>query len=261
MPIKSISTIQAKQVLDATHFLLVGLTPVLIFDIEGEVSSTTGTAYYIQLLGTATPTSGTTIPLYSRLAVPAATSTGVNGFSFIYRPIGLDTSTLNNPVGGTNSTDGSNTLPVYVAISSTDGVYTSVAASTEVSVNFEDTYLEIPNQVITGDTSTTTSVNVVFSDPNPAKKLLQFQITNNAAGTMYIMLFGYSSFVLGSLPLQQWPITSGQTLIKRFGAGWAIQQCDSQYILHTGCYLIISTTTQYYTPVSIDASYMKAWSI
>jgi hypothetical protein len=70
---------------------------------------------------------------------------------------------------------------VYVAISSTDNVYTSVAASTQVTVDFEDGYLEIPTQTITGDTTTGVNSLTVFTDPNPTNKLIQFYAKNNAA--------------------------------------------------------------------------------
>src|ERR1700679_3307718 len=95
----TISTQQAKQPLDNAHFLFLSAVPIVIYDIEGNTSSTTGTNYYIQLFGTATPVSGTTIPLYSRLCVAAATASGINGFSFVYRPIGIDTQEMTNPVG------------------------------------------------------------------------------------------------------------------------------------------------------------------
>jgi hypothetical protein len=206
MPIKSVSTQQAGQALDASHYLQVTDSsvggPVLIFDIEGEVNSTNGTSYFIQLLNTSSPSSGTTVPLFSRLAVAATATSGLNGFSFVYRPNGIDTSTMGNPVGGTYSTDGSNVDSVYVAISSTDNVYTSVAASTQVTVDFEDGYLEIPTQTITGDLTTSRSNLTVFSDPNPTNKLIQFYAKSNfstlSSGTLTIgVYYQLTTFVAG----------------------------------------------------------------
>jgi hypothetical protein len=180
---KSVSTQQAGQALDNTHYLQVSATPCTIFDIEGECSSTSGTAYFIQILGTGSPVSGTTIPLYSELCVAASATTQKNGFSFTYRPIGIDTSTLTNPAGGTLATTGANSLPVYMAISSTDNVYTAVAASTQVQVRYEETYLEQINQTITGDLVTGRDSLTVWATPNALKRLTQFVVTNNNGGT------------------------------------------------------------------------------
>lgn len=263
MPIKSVSTQQAGQVLDVNHYLLVSSTPVLIFDIEGEVTSTTGTNYYIQLLGTATPNSGVTVPLFSRLAVTSIATSGQNGFSFVYRPQGLDTSTMNYPE--TAIVGGSNSSPVYLAISSTDNVYTAVAASTQVAVNFEDTYQEFPNLVITGDLSTGCDALQVYDDGNPDKRLLQFQaLLTVGANPSYLMLFGYKNPTNGALPLQQWKVTPGvaNMITKRFNAGlFTMQGNPSTYVKNTGCFLYGSTTTQYLTASVASAWNMKAWYI
>lgn len=277
MPVKSISTQQAKQVLDATHYLQIyngSGGPPLIFDIEGEVNSTTGTAYYIQLLSTGAPATGTTIPLYSRLAVPAAASSGNNGFSFIYRPIGLDTSTMTNPVGGTVATDGSITSNIYVAISSTDSVYTSVAASTQVTVDIEDTYLEIPNQTITGDLATSVDALTVWTDPGASHKLIQLQYQSGQATTAapnYIQIFA-SSPVANQIPLQEITITDQNIDIIRFGSGFSVQGQGAptlvaglvtipNYTFHTGCYIAGSTTAGYLTATTGGEWYFKAWNI
>lgn len=256
MPTKTVSTQQSKQVLDASHYLLVSNNPVVIFDIEGQCNSTTGAAYYIQLLGTATPISGTTIPLYSRECVAAAAGSGNNGFSFVYRPDGLSTATMLNPVGGTLATTGLNTLPVYVAISSTDNVYTAVAASTQITIDFEESTLGIENQVITGDLTTGVDSLTVFSDPNVAKRLTQFKAINNTGATAYIMLFAYATPANGSTPLEQWTLTNGQTLTQSFGRGYAPMQGGSTYVQHTGCYLYGSSTTQ-----TLTATVAAGWNI
>ncbi len=256
MPVKTISTQKAGQVLDVSHILLLGTSPVTIFDIEGE-SVSAGAALYIQLLGTAAPVSGTTVPLYSRLAVPAAASAGNNGFSFTYRPIGLDTSTMAFPESAILG--GSNASPVYIAISSTDNVYTAVAASTQVTVDIEDTYLEIPNQVITGDNTTGVDYLAVYTDPNAAKRLVQFQVTNNNGATAYLQLTARVAGV--DIPIQEWTLTSGQTLTQRFGSGWAIYSQDTNGVIHTGCYITGSSTPAVFTPTIASGWTMKAWNI
>jgi hypothetical protein len=187
MPIKSISTQQAGQVLDATHFLNVQGNPVLVYDIEGEVNSTTGTAYYLQIHGVS-PTSTVTVPLWSRLVVPASAPSQKNGFSFVYRPIGLNTSTMTYPEGAT--TGGANTSGIWFAISSTDNVYTSVAASTQLDVDIEDTYQEIANQTIIGDTTTGIDGLVVWADPGGTHDLLQIEVSNTTNATSGVLVVG-----------------------------------------------------------------------
>lgn len=259
MPTKSTSTIQSGQVLDATHYLQISTVPAVIFDIEGEVSSTTGTSYFIQLHG-ASPTAGMK-PLYSRLAVPSSYGTGINGFSFVYRPEGLDTSTMSNPYGGTTATDGANTLPVWIAISSTDATYTAVAASTNVTVDFEETLLELNNQTVVGDTTTGVNNLTVFTTSS-SKRLTQFTATNNTGATAYLMLFANSSPSTGAVPIDQWALTNGQTLTQNFGRGLApMWQSSTDYTNYTGCYLFGSSTTGTLTASTGSGWKIKAWNI
>jgi hypothetical protein len=256
---KTLSTQQSGQVLDASHYLTLGSSPVNILAIEGEVNSTTGTAYYLQLLGTLTPATGVTVPLWSRLVVAAATGSGNNGFSFEYMRGGLDTATMNFPEAAT--VGGSNALPVVVAISSTDNVYTAVAANTQVAVTVEDAYLEIATQTVTGDLTTGVDSLAVYTDPNPTKRLVQFQAVNGTGAVGYVMLFAVANPANGDLPIQQWKVGIGVTLTERFGAGWPVQASDTAYALHTGCYLFGSSTTQVLTKTVATAWNLKAWNI
>ena len=259
MATQSVSTIQAKQVLDSTHFLQVWQGPVKIFNIEGNVNSTNGTNYYIQLLGVAQSAvvSGTTIPLYSRCCVQSNQNSGINGFSFTYGPTGIDTARM-NAAGGSTTTNGENTLPVYIAISSTDTVYTAVAASTDVTVDFEQQY-----QAATNPTNVTTSNAAsltVFADP-ASNRIISAVATNNTGATGYLMLFANSAFATGQLPLQQWKVLNSATLNLFFGSeGWAPIQGDATPTYHTGCYLVGSSTTQNLTTVAngwnISAKYV-----
>lgn len=259
---KSVSTIQAKAPLTGATLLLVASVPIKVLGIEGVVTSTTGTNYYIQLLGTASPVSGTTIPLYSRLVVPSTSSSGQNGFSFEYPFEGLDTQAMNFPAGGTTTTDGFNTLPVYAAISTTDTVWTSVAASTDVTVTFEEWQYELPNQTITGDTVTGVDLLPVYTSPNTAKRLTKFQVTNNNGATCYLMLFAYSNPAAGATPIAQWTLANGVTLTETFGGGLApLQYPVVGGTQDTGCFLFGSSTTQTLTATSATSWTMKAWNI
>lgn len=261
--IKSVSTQQTKQVLDASHFLEVSADgPVNIMDIEGEVNSTTGLVYYIQLLNNNTPASGITVPMYSRLAVTATAVSGNNGFSFVYRPEGLDTARLTNPNGGTFATAGENNSPVYVAISSTDNVYTSVAASTQVAVNFDAPGLENINQTVTGDLTTGVDYLVVYADPNPANRLTKVQ-AKHPIPARFLMGFGYANPALGAEPLFVLSLPNANQLYTfDFGLGGLMtMQGDSTYIIHTGCYLYGSSTATSFTATTGNHWNIKAFNI
>jgi hypothetical protein len=185
------------------------------------------------------------------LCVQSSSVSGVNGFSFIYRPQGKDTSTFCNPFGGTVSTTGSNTLPVYIAISSTDTVWTSVAANTDVTVTYEETYLELPNQTIVGDLTTGVDSLAVWTANGPTHRLIQAVVSNSVASTVapvYLMLFAYANPAVGALPLQQWQVTATSLQTLRFGDGVLFEQGNpTTYVANYKCYLYGSSTTQFFT--------------
>lgn len=269
--VKSISTQQTGQAIDATHYLQIGNAPILVFDIEGESNTTTGNNYYIQLLATGTPASGITKPLYSRLAVPQSAATGINGFSFVYRPIGLATATMNNQDGATPP-GWPNQSAVFVAISSTDNVYTSVAATTQVTVDIEQTYVENVGETTAGATAGTDSITV-WNDNSTLHKLTQIQVSNTGASPgspVYLMLFAYGGPpAQGSLPIQQWKITDTGIHTFRFNSANPVYQVGESangtapvdYALHTGCFLIGSSTTQYLTATVGAAWTIQAWYV
>jgi len=263
MGTKSISTQQANQVLDATHFLKVSSYPVKIFNIEGETTSTNGISYYIQVHGSA-PTTTVTVPLYSTLCVTSQAASGVNGWSFTYGKVGIDTSRMNNPYGTTTTTDGANNLPVYLAISSTDNVYTSVAAATHCRIDAEDSVVTPVNMTVVGDTTTAVASLTVWADPSAAHKLMKFTVTNNSiipGQTLYLMLFAYNNAATGAVSEYVWPVAQTATLTREFGVGIApIQGTTADYVIHTGCYLVGSSQ-----PNSLHATTgvwtMEAWYI
>lgn len=255
MPNKSISTMQAATPLTGATLLLVSLHPVKILSIEGTTNSTTTNSYYIQLLGTAAPVSGTTVPLYSRLCVQSSTASGVNGFSFVYEPDGLDTALMQYPVNTANANLEQNTLPVYAAISSTDGVWTSVAASTDVTVTIEQSYVPPINASVAIGAFNVLPYLPVWADPNAANRLLSFSWTNDKEITVYIQLFAFSpegaSAFVGFINIGQWTVANGATINQDFGNnGIIVEQQDPRYINHYGCFLGLSSTPQIYTPIA-----------
>ena len=250
MAVKTISTIQAAQPLDATHFLQVSTGPVAIYGFEGYVNGVANTQYYLQIHGVA-PTTGVTVPLYS------VQVTGVNGFSFLYTN-SLNTRQMSFPDQA--ATGGTNTLPVYFAISSTDTVYTSVAASTDLLVSLDEPRTNPGNETITGDTTTGRDSLLVYTSPNTAKRLMRFQVTNNTGATGYLMLFAYSNPALGDVPQAQWTIANGVTLTQDFGGGLVVTQSPA-FVQKTGCYLFGSSTTQTLTATVATGWKMKAWNI
>lgn len=255
---KTISTIKAGQPLDATHFLQVAGNPVNINRIEGTVNSTTGTNYYIQLLSVPLTgaVSGTTVPLFSVLAVPSGYPTAINGFSFIYTA-GLDTSRMSYPVSAT--VGGDNTKPVYIAISSTDTVWTAVAGSTDVAVSFEAFFVDLPNQVIVS--SAASSNLTVWNDVSTttANRLVSFIVDNTNNGTSeFLQLFAQTGPGPTTLPLASWTVPSGVIFTQTFGSGLL---CTSEAPFgsqHFGCFLTMSSTKQFYTAPTDSFASMKA---
>lgn len=271
MPTKSISTMQAGVPLTGATLLQLSTGPVKIFNVEGNVNSTNGNSYYIQLLGTASPVSGTTKPLYSRLAVTSGTSSGINGFAFDYNPQGIDTARMNYPEQAASG--GDNTSGVWVAISSTDTVWTSVAATTDVTVDIEQQYNDASNETITGDTSTGVDSLAVYTDPNTAKRLTRIQYSNSVASTVapvYLQLFA-SVPATGAIPIQEWTVTSTASVSLFFGqSGFPVEggtqvvpsgTLPGSYVQHFGCYLYGSSTAGTFTATTGGNWNLKAWNI
>lgn len=237
MKTKTYSTQQSKSPLTGQTGLIISSGPCNIIDIEGFCNGTAGTVYFLQLLGVLPvgAVSGTTIPLWSRAV------TGGQGFSFTYRPDGISTDTLANPPGGTLATTGANTLPIAAMISSTDTVWTSVAASTDVSVEVEETNNEYTNQTIVGDTTTGRDSLTVFADPSTPNFLTQVVVTNNSASPTWLMIFAAAAPANGSYPVKSIEVLTGQTLILNFGQTAVLSQ-DANGTNHNGCYLVGSST-------------------
>ena len=258
--IKSISTYQAQQPLDGTHFLLLANFPVKIYAFEGNVSSTAGSSYYLQFHGSAAPASGTAVPLLSVEVVVPASPTGITPFSFVY-PEGIETRNLSNPLGAI-ATTGGNTLPVYVAISSTDTVYTSVAASTNVRVDINDPdALILPNQNVAGDLVTNISSLAVFTASTTApNKLVRVEVVNTFGGpgiNAWLCMFAYASPSSGDVYLKQWKTTNGVPFEVNFGEGYYPQQIVNG-TLQNGCYLYTSLTAYRYVATGSSIGAIRA---
>jgi hypothetical protein len=258
MPTKTISTIMNAQQLDATHFLQLSTLPCKVFNLEGYVNGTAGTQYYLQLLGVsqASAVSGTTVPLYSRQVL------GGNGFSFTYVN-GIDTARMQNPdpVKKQLSNNGNNVLPVYAAISSTDTVYTAVAAATDLAVDIEQSVAEGSNYIKASNILTTTLGVWADDVANTKYRLMNFTFDatgSNAACFVQLSTFSPSA---GTIPLISLPVPAGGIITKHFGSGLALVQSAANYVPHYGCIISTSSTPTVYTasgitPVSILANYI-----
>jgi hypothetical protein len=227
-----------------------------VISLEGFCLGTGGTQYYIQLLGTANPTSTTTVPLYSLQVV------GQNGFSFLYDKQTLQTQNLNT-AGGSTTTAGSNTLPVYAFLSTTDTVYTAPAdgAKADLFATVEQGSVDEPNSTVTGDLTTGVDSLAVYAS-DPTKRLIQFTAKNNGGADAYLMLFGLVP-TAGWTPNQQWLVKAGATLTARFGyqGSSIIQGNPTTLVLSYGAYLYGSSTTQLLTATAATQWNLKAWNI
>lgn len=267
METKSISTYQAKVPITGTTGLLISLFPVKILNIEGNVNSTTASNYYLQLHGVSNPASGTAVPMYSVQVVLANQASQVNGFSFVY-PDGLNTNQFTNPVLGTTasptsatSLDGGNTNPVYAFISSTDGIFTSVAANTDLRVDIEDPNpTEISGQSIVS--SLGSGALTVFTTPQTTgKKLLSISLTSTFGGTgqaVWFYLFAYDLAVSNSPALMApFKFLFGVPTTYTFGEGLAPIQIVNG-LTSTGCYLLISLSPNGYIATGSTAGAIVA---
>ncbi len=247
MPIRSISTQQAGQQLDATHFLNVAAFPIKIQQIEGYCGGASGTQYYLQL-HTGVPVSTTTVPIWS-MQVQA-----VNGFSFEYPLLdGLNTALMS--LDATTLQPSPNRGGVYVAISSTDTVYTSVAAATDCRVDFEEYELELPNKTFVGDTSTSVGSLQVWTEAaglsTGGKHLLKVEAQNNNATTQYLMLFAKDAAPsTGDSPIQTWTFATTIANTLNFGAAFVPRQVLSTGANVLGCTFRVSSTSPTFTAVA-----------
>lgn len=254
----SISTETLGTPLDATHYLSLTSNfpnpftsapngPVVINSIEGYCGGTGSTQYWLQILNGAP---GNTLPMYSVQVV------GGNGFSFVY-PNGLSTSTMSD---GSGASFGENIFMPYLAISSTDKTYTAVAAPTNVRVDIDMSY-QMPTTLQQPASATNAASLTVFGDPNVTNFLAAIAAVNNTGAIGYLMLFSYANPAVGAVPMQEWTVTNGATLQQTFGAGGCrYQQGKPDYTIHTGCYLVASSTPQVLTAVA-NGWNLYAWFI
>lgn len=227
---QSVSTATLGHVLDGTHFLQVSTQPCKIFNLTGVCGGSSGTVYYLQILGVAAPSTGVTVPLFS---VPI---NGALPFAFDYNNKGLDTSSM-NLLGGPIIA-GSNTLPVYVAVSSTFEVWTSVAGNVDVDVTFEESVVSTPNQTLVALTGPQPTL-AVFTNPNPARRLISLQAVNATGAAAFLYLFAEVPTTAGATPIAVWPIANSIMINKSFGTGLAcLRQNSTTFAQATGCYLV-----------------------
>lgn len=264
MKTRTYSTIaNATPITGATSLAVGPGQAVDIVSIEGYCYGVAGSQVFLQLVNTATPTSGVTVPLWSRQINQA------QGFSFVYE----------DPQSTANMTVPSNNGPVYVFLSSTNETCTDgVAFNCDVDVTIE----EFEQQVDFGQ-STATATNagnvVVWSDdyaapnnpPHTSYNLLTLTITNNTGAPIFPMVFtSTGQATAGATPLRQLGIpggssasvsngsggytgalATGQSYTWRFGGdGSTFLSADATGAFHGGCYIYASSTTGVLTTVA-----------
>lgn len=242
MSIKSVSTQINTQQIDATHFLQVASFPANVMTIEGKCGGTVNTVYYLQLhIGT--PVSATTLPIWS---MPV---TGGLGFSFVYSPVGISTAAMGQQ--SPTVAQGLVTGVLNVAISSTNTVYTSVAAASDVRVDFEETEIELNNVIVVGDLTTNVGSLAVWSTGSTQYEILKIVAKNNNGATQYLQLFSTTAApAAGTKPIQVWTAIAGQTLTLNFGRGQFVNSQTAAMVATTGCFLQISSTLPTLTAVA-----------
>ena len=240
MQTKTISSIQNAQRLDATHGLVLAASAcegVKVLSIEGYCLGTASTQYFLQLHNAVAVPATNAIPLRSVQVL------GLNGFTFEYRPSGLDTVNMTVP-----RNDGK----LILVLSSTDNVFTAVAdgATCDVQVDLEDAGLNdaATNVSTAGDLTTGVKKLEVWTNAqaNASKKLFSVTAINGTGADGYLQLYPLSTAaVVDGITSQKtiWPVAAGATLTLDFGLGiTAYGKSATTFAEQFGCTLAGSTT-------------------
>jgi hypothetical protein len=180
------------------------------------------------------------LQIHDSLGEPAAGAVPVKSYTLSYNSPyswGFDPGTLHLTNG------------CYVAVSSTEGTYTTVAYSAgttyaDIEVDYGP-YDRIPSDVsAAGDFATGNDSQVIWLNSAGAKRLYLAKFKNNDAETRYLMLFASSAVVDGDAPLMQWAVVAGATITLSFGIDGFIPKAKSSAGAQTlGCQFVSSTTT------------------
>ena len=208
-------------------------TPKLL-RLEGYViTGTSATQYFLQLFN-AVPTSGSTIPLRSLQVL------GGTGFTFDYGMIGLDTKNMPNIATGGN---------LYVALSSTQDVYTNAGGTAVVGNIFVET--EEYGLASYGMTTATSSgsLTTVASDGAGHPRLVAVRVTNNNAVAAFLQIFNVDPSVSGNETkmMRNLPVGASETQYFWFSTtGINIESQDANGTNHNGLYVGASQTAASY---------------
>lgn len=257
MKTRTYSTIANAAPLTGSIFLTVGPGQAVdIVVVEGFCGGASGSQMYIQLLNTSTPTTGVTIPLWSRQISTA------NGFSFVYADIPINTANMSVPPN-----DG----PVFAFISSTNEQWTSTATSCDCDVIIQEFEQQTDNGQATSNarsgslTVWTDDYAAPSNPPHTSYNLLSLTITNISGADVFPMIFTSTGQATnGAFPARQIspppgdpaysPITgalaTGQSYTWKFGGtGATFFSFDSTGVGHGGCYVYASSTTTILTTI------------
>jgi hypothetical protein len=173
------------------------------------------------------PTSTVTVPLKS---IRVAAAGGIGSLLETLAPL-----TLNKGL--------------YVAMSSTEAVYTAVATNFDVWGEVEEYEVQLSGTTVAGDLTTPADSLIPWTDAQGPKKLLRLDILpDGLTAARYLMLFpGVPAD--GDKPLRQWKLTLSATLVTtlKFADGISPLGMSSAGAVTDGCYLKLSDTTRVLT--------------
>jgi hypothetical protein len=133
---------------------------------------------------------------------------------------------------------------LYVAMSSTEAVYTAVATNFDVYGEVVEHELQLSGTSVAGDLTTQIDYRLVWTDGNGPKKLIRVDILpDGLTGTRYLMLLPVSAQTAGQIPLAQWALTDSTSVQSlHFGVDGLGVYRTSAGVLQKACQLILSDT-------------------
>lgn len=237
MKTRTASSIELGVPLTGTTGLAVTAQPTNLLNIEGYCGGTASTIYFVQAHGVSNPTSGVTVPYWSKAI------TGGAGFSYVYPNGGVSTDNLTVPP---------NTTGIWFFISTTDTVFTSTAFNSDLEVDYEEYEQQVNNYLTVNDVTNVASVSV-WADlvANASNEVISLTVKNTTGAAGFIMLFAASQGANGNIPIRQWPLAAGASMLLNFGDdGESIYSQDANATPHYGCYFYASSTTGTLTAVA-----------
>lgn len=212
------------------NLLSVSTSPARLYNIQGEWA-TAGADVWIQIIDSANPVSGTTVPLKS-YPVGAGSAASPTPFSWAWPTMA--------PLLLANA--------LFVAFSSTDAVYTEPSGTGNIFVDYDDDLNTVGGLSKVSDTANN-KVQLFAAAANVSSRKKPYRVTvahSYTGGKAFLQLFAADSASDGDKPVYEVPLTystnDGSTYIARaLDANFGPEGLER--FIKTGCYAAVSSTS------------------